>query len=335
MTSVVVYKKLPECLLASLQSEFDVTYFEQVDGSNHARFVDAIKDADGLLGASVRLSADMLEPARRLRVISSISVGLDQFDLAYLDGRGIMLAHTPDVLTETTADAMFALLLASARRIVELAEFVKAGQWTGSIGAAHYGVNVHGKTIGLVGMGRIGRAVARRAHLGFGMKVLYHSRSAAPDAESAFGATAVALDTLLAQADFVCLVLPLTRATERLIGEREFALMRPDAILINGARGRIVDEAALIDALRAGRLRAAGLDVFEHEPFPADSPLLKMANVIALPHLGSATAETRLAMARLAVDNLRAGLRGETPPCLANAPDNRITKTLTRTRTRR
>jgi len=313
MTSVVVYKKLPRSLLASLQSEFDVTYFEKIDASNHARFTDAIKGADGLLGASVRLSADMLEQAPRLRIISSISAGLDQFDLAYLNGRGIMLAHTPDVLTETTADAIFALLLASARRFVELAGFVKAGQWTGSIGETHYGVNVHGKTIGLVGMGRIGRAVARRAHLGFGMKVLYHSRSAAPDAESAFGATAVALDTLLTRADFVCLVLPLTRATERLIGEREFALMRPDAIFINGARGRIVDETALIAALRAGRIRAAGLDVFEREPLPADSPLLTMANVIALPHLGSATAETRLAMATLAVENLRAGLRGETP----------------------
>lgn len=324
MTSVVVYKKLPERLLASLQSEFDVTYFEKIDGSNRAAFIEAIKDADGLLGASVRLSAEMLEPARRLRIISSISVGLDQFDLAYLDGRGIMLAHTPDVLSETTADAIFALLLATARRIVELAEFVRAGRWTGSIGATQYGVNVHGKTIGLVGMGRIGRAVARRAHLGFGMKVLYHSRSPAPDAESAFGATAVALDTLLAQADFVCLVLPLSPATERLIGAREFALMRPDAIFINAARGRIVDEAALIAALGEHRIRAAGLDVFEREPLPADSPLPKMANVIALPHLGSATAETRLAMATLAVDNLRAGLRGETPPCLANVPHNNM-----------
>lgn len=324
MTSVVIYKKLPASLLASLQSEFDVTCFDKVDESNRARFAAAITDADGLIGASVRLSADMLEPARHLRIISSISVGLDQFDVAYLSRRGIMLAHTPDVLTETAADAIFALLLASARRIVELAEFVKAGRWTASIGDAHYGVNVHGKTLGLVGMGRIGRAVARRAHLGFGMKVLYHNRSAAPDAEAAFGATAVSLDTLLTQADFVCLVLPLTRETERLIGAREFALMRPDAIFINGARGRIVDEAALIAALREGRIRAAGLDVFEREPLPADSPLLRMANVIALPHLGSATAETRLAMATLAVENLRAGLRGEAPPGLVNVShDNR------------
>ena len=320
MTSVVVYKKLPECLLASLQNEFDVTYFEYINDSNRARFADAIKGADGLLGASVRLTADLLDKAPHLRIISSISAGLDQFDLAYLDRRGIMLAHTPDVLTETTADAIFALLLASARRVVELAGLVKAGRWTGSIGETHYGTNVHGKTIGLVGMGRIGHAVARRAHLGFGMKVLYHSRSAAPDAESAFGATAVSLDTLLTRADFVCPVLPLTRETERLIGAREFALMRADAIFINGARGRIVDEAALIAALQARQIRAAGLDVFEREPLPADSPLLMMANVIALPHVGSATAETRLAMATLAVENLRAGLRGETPPCLANSP---------------
>ena len=161
MTSVVVYKKLPGCLLASLQSEFDVTCFDQVDDSNRARFAEAIKGAEGLLGASVRLSADILEQAPRLRIISSISVGLDQFDVPYLDRRGIMLAHTPDVLSETTADAIFALLLASARRIVELAGFVKAGRWTESIGAAHYGVNVHGKTIGLVAWG--GSAAPSRA----------------------------------------------------------------------------------------------------------------------------------------------------------------------------
>lgn len=266
----------------------------------------------------------MLEQAPRLEIISTISVGVDQFDVDYLTRRGILLASTPTVLTEATADTIFALMMASARRVVELAEFVKAGKWTSSIGEALYGVNVHAKTIGVVGMGRIGRAVARRAHLGFGMNVLYHSRSAAPDAEAAFSAKAVSLETLLSQADFVCVVLPLTPATERLIGRREFALMRPDSVFINGSRGRIVDEAALIEALQEGRIRAAGLDVFEREPLSADSPLLKMANVVALPHIGSATRETRLAMAELAVENLRAGLRGEPPPCLVNASIDNI-----------
>ena len=317
--SIVVYKKIPDSLLSALQSEFDVSYFAEINPANHARFVDAIQGADGLLGASVRLSADMLERAHRLKIISTISVGVDLFDVDDLTRRHILLANTPDVLTEATADTIFALVLASARRVVELAEFVKAGKWTGSIDETHYGVDVHGKTIGVVGMGRIGHAVARRAHLGFGMHVLYYNRSPAPDAETAFSARAVSLDTLLSQADFVCVVLPLTAATERLIGRRELALMRPGAIFINGSRGRIVDESALIEALQEGRLRAAGLDVFEREPLAADSPLLHMDNVVALPHIGSATHETRLAMAELAVENLRAGLRGDRPRYVVNA----------------
>ena len=320
----MVYKKIPEALLASLQADFHVTCFDAIDSANQARFVEAIRHADGLLGASVTLTPAMLEPATRLKIISTISVGVDQFDVDYLTRRGILLVNTPDVLTEATADTIFALVMATARRVVELANYVKAGKWTGSVDKAHYGVNVHGKTLGVIGMGRIGSAVARRAHLGFGMDVLYYNRSPAPEAEAAYDAKAVPLDTLLARADFVCVVLPLTAATDRLIGKRELALMRPEAIFINGARGRIVDEAALIDALRAGRLRAAGLDVFEREPLPADSPLLAMDNVVALPHIGSATHETRLAMATLAVENLRAGLRGEVPRYLVNAPLNNM-----------
>lgn len=316
--SVAVYKKLPEVLLSGLRDEFELSYFEGIDDANRADFIEALKTADGLLGASMKVSAQLLEPATRLAIISTISAGVDQFDLDYLNRRGIMLAHTPDILTETTADTIFALILASARRVVELAEFVKAGQWTRSIDEMHYGVNVHAKTIGIVGMGRIGRAVARRAHLGFGMRVLYHNRSAAPDAETTFNAERVALDMLLSQADFVCVVLPLTAATQGLIGRREFALMHQDAIFINASRGAVVDEAALIEALQQGLIRGAGLDVFEREPLSADSPLLKMRNVVALPHIGSATHETRFAMAKLAVENLTAGLRGERPRTLAN-----------------
>lgn len=315
---VVVYKKLPEILLSALRGRFDVSYFEGIDGGNRARFLQAIESADGLLGASVKLTAEMLEPAARLRVVSTISVGVDQFDVGYLSSRGIVLVNTPDVLTETTADTIFALILCSARRVVELAEFVKAGQWTHSIGEAHYGRNVHSKTIGVLGMGRIGRAVARRANLGFGMQVLYTNAVAVPEVDSAFAARMVPLDTLLAEADFVCVVLPLTPQTERMIGAREFALMRPGAIFINGSRGRIVDESALIEALQAGRIHGAGLDVFEHEPLPAASPLLRMRNVVALPHIGSATHETRFAMAQLAVDNLVAVLDGKRPRCQVN-----------------
>jgi phosphogluconate 2-dehydrogenase/gluconate 2-dehydrogenase len=310
MKKLVVYKEIPGPLLAFLRERFEVTYFAYIDSGNYAAFAAAVRDAHGLLGASVPIGLALLEPARLLEAISTISVGADQFDVDYLTARGIVLAYTPDVLTEATADAIFALILASARRVVELAEFVRAGEWQQSIGPAQYGVNVHSKTLGILGMGRIGQAVARRARLGFGMHILYYNRSPAPAAEAEFAATRLPLDELLTQADFVSVVLPLTPATEKLIGGREFALMKPGATFINGSRGRIVDEPALIEALRQGTIHAAGLDVFEHEPLPVNSPLLSMKNVIALPHIGSATHETRYAMAQLAVDNIVAALAG-------------------------
>jgi gluconate 2-dehydrogenase len=315
---VVVYKALPPALLARLRDEFDLTCFERIDAGNHALFAQAIQSADGLLGASVPIGPALLAGAHRLKVISTISAGVDQFDVDDLTRRGIVLAHTPDALTETTADTIFMLLMMAARRAVELADFIRSGAWTHSIDEALFGMNVHAKTLGIIGMGRIGRALARRAHAGFGMKLLYANRSAAPDVEAAFEARAVPLDKLLSEADFVCVTLPLTPETTQLIGAREFALMRPDAIFVNGSRGRVVDEAALVDALQQGRLRAAGLDVFEREPLPADSPLLKLRNVVALPHIGSATHETRMAMAQTAIDNLVAALRGERPRFVAN-----------------
>lgn len=317
MKKLVIYRELAAPLLVLLKERFDVTYFDNIDADNHAKFAAAVRGAHGLLGTSVTMDRLLLEPARELEAISTISVGYDNFDVDYLTERGIVLMHTPDVLTEATADTIFALILASARRVVEMAEFVKAGEWTRSIGPAHYGVDVHSKTLGILGMGRIGQAVARRARLGFGMNILYAHRRVVPSAETQFDARLLPLDELLAQSDFVCLTLPLTPATRRLIGAREFALMKPGAILINGARGAIVDESALIEALRKGTLHAAGLDVFEREPLPVDSPLLAMKNVVALPHVGSATHETREAMARLAVDNIVAAFEGR-PQCVVN-----------------
>jgi gluconate 2-dehydrogenase len=282
----------------------------QVDPARHDAFVAALREADGGIGASVKITPAMLEGATRLKALSTISVGFDQFDVADLTRRGIVLAHTPDVLTESTADTVFSLILASARRVVELAAWVKAGQWQHSIGPALFGVDVQGKTLGIVGLGRIGGAVARRAALGFNMQVLYTNRSANPEAEAAYGARRVELAELLATADFVCLQVPLTEETRHMIGAKELASMKKSAILINASRGAIVDESALIDALRNGTIHGAGLDVFEKEPLPADSPLLQMANVVALPHIGSATHETRHAMARNAAENLVAALAG-------------------------
>ncbi len=310
MQKLVVYTAIPEPLLAQLRQRFEVTYFESVNTGNRAAFVSAVHSAHALLGSSVQMDRALLDPARELKAIATITVGYDAFDVDYLSERGIVLSNTPDVLTETTADAIFALVLATARRVVELAEFIKAGEWRESIGAAQFGVNVHSKTLGIVGMGRVGQAVARRGRLGFGMNILYHNRNPAPAAEAELGARLLPLDELLTQSDFVCLVVPLSAATEKLIGAREFALMKRSAIFVNGARGRIVDEAALIAALRAGTIHGAGLDVFEHEPLSVDSPLLTMKNVVALPHIGSATHETRYDMARLAVDNIIAAMAG-------------------------
>lgn len=315
---VVLYKKLSPTLMARLQELAEVTLIDSLDAQGLAKLRAALPRAHGLLGASLKLDAELLGLAPDLEAIASVSVGVDNYDIDYLSERRILLSNTPDVLTETTADTGFALILASARRVVELANRVRAGQWDRNIGPAHFGTDVHGKTLGIIGMGRIGEALAQRGHFGFGMPVIYHSHSPKPAVEQRFNAQYRSLPQLLQEADFVCLTLPLTAETEGLIGAQQFALMRPETIFINISRGKVVDEKALIEALRSGQIRAAGLDVFEREPLNPDSPLLQLDNVVATPHIGSATHETREAMARCAVDNLLAALAGERPKNLVN-----------------
>ena len=303
---IVVYKALPADVADYLREHAELI---DVDADQPGALAAALKDADGAIGASVKITPAMLDGSR-VKALSTISVGYDQFDVPDLTKRGIVLAHTPDVLTESTADTVFSLILASARRVVELADWVKAGHWKGSIGPAQFGVDVQGKTLGIVGLGRIGGAVARRAALGFNMKVLYTNRSPNDVAERNYGARRVELDELLASSDFVCLQVPLTDATRHLIGAEQLKKMKKSAILINASRGATVDEQALIAALEAGTIHGAGLDVFEREPIDPASPLLRMPNVVALPHIGSATHETRHAMARCAAENLVAALAG-------------------------
>ncbi|MFW0757818.1 2-hydroxyacid dehydrogenase [Pseudomonas sp. H11T01] len=315
---VVLYKKLSPVLMARLHEHAHVTLIDKLDSDGLMRLRDALPSAQGLLGASLRLDAELLDLAPQLEAVASVSVGVDNYDIDYLTLRNILLSNTPDVLTETTADTGFALILATARRVVELANLVRAGQWTQNIGPMHFGSDVHGKTLGIIGMGRIGEALAQRGHFGFGMPVIYHSHSPKPAVEKRFNAQYRSLSELLQHADFICLTLPLTAETEGLIGAREFALMRPESIFINISRGKVVDEAALIEALQRRQIRAAGLDVFEREPLEHDSPLLQLNNVVATPHIGSATHETREAMARCAVDNLLAALAGERPANLVN-----------------
>ncbi|WP_295463647.1 D-glycerate dehydrogenase [uncultured Pseudomonas sp.] len=315
---VIHYKALSPALTARLEEAFDLEFVDLKAPGGEVRLRERLPEAQGLLGSSFKLTPELLDLAPKLEAIASVSVGFDSYDLSYLERRGILLCNTPDVLTESVADAAFALLLATARRIVELADWVRAGHWQASLGEAHFGCDVHGKTLGLVGMGRIGQAIARRAHLGFGMQVHYTAHAAKPAVDERYGARFLPLPELLASCDFLCVTVPLSDETHHLLGAAELARLPAHAILINVSRGPVIDETALIAALQEGRLRGAGLDVFDREPVAPDSPFLQLSNVVPTPHLGSATHETREAMARCAVDNLLAALSGQRPANLVN-----------------
>lgn len=307
MKKVVVYKPLPEETIQYLRAHADVTI---VDPKQQGELIEALEDADGAIGTGVKMNAETLDGATCLKVISTVSVGYDAFDIAYLNRRGILLTNTPDVLTESTADTAFSLVLLTARRLAELAAFVKAGKWTKKIADDRFGVDVHHKTLGIVGLGRIGTAVARRAALGFQMNVLYVDGGVNALAEREYGAKKVELDELLKSSDFVLLQAPLTKETRNLISTPQLKAMKRTAFLINASRGPIVDEPALIEALKEGVIAGAGLDVYWEEPLPVESPLLKLDNVVTLPHIGSATHETRQAMNKNAAENVIGALNG-------------------------
>lgn len=315
---VILYRDIPVEERQRLEAQYDVTFFNSINEDNKGAFIAALADAEGLIGTSTKMSSELLSLAPKLKAASTISVGTDLYDLNYLTERGIPLMHTPGVLNETTADTMFTLIMCAARRAVELSNMVREGRWTSNIGEALYGTDVHGKTLGIIGMGRIGYAIAKRGHFGFDMKIQYSNRSRKQDAEQTLSATYMEMEELLQTSDFVCVMTPLTPETERLIGAKEFAMMKKSAIFINGSRGKVIDEAALVDALSNGTIRAAGLDVFEVEPLSGDSPLCKLDNAVLFPHIGSATAETRLAMITCAVDNLINALNGNISKNCAN-----------------
>ena len=310
--NVVVFRTIPDDLLERIQARHQVVVADPRRAEQLPRFREALHDADGLIGSSFRLGAQELAGSPRLRVISSISVGVDNYDLACLKQRGITLCHTPGVLTETTADTVFAMIIATSRRLVELSNHVRDGHWTRNIGEDLFGWDVHGKTLGVLGFGRIGQAVARRAALGFGMPVVFHDPFAVQVPASLAGhAVRASFDDVLARADIVALTLPLSDETRGLMDAQAFAAMKRGAIFVNGSRGAIVREDALLAALDSGHLRAAGLDVFAVEPLAQDSPLRTHPKVTPFPHIGSATHETRRAMAELATDNLLRVLDGE------------------------
>jgi len=271
-----------------------------------------------LVTGSERIDARALANAKDLKIVANISVGYNNFDVPAMTAAGVMATNTPDVLTDTTADFGFALLMATARRITESEHWVRNGHWDKwSIVNNPLGVDLHHSTIGIIGMGRIGQGIAKRA-LGFGMNVVYHNRSRLSESdEKACGSKYVSKDELLKTADHVVLVLPYTKESHHTIGAKEIALMKPTATLVNIARGGIVDDVALAQALKANKIFAAGLDVFEGEP-NVHSDLLKLSNVVLAPHIASATEKTRRAMVDLAIDNMRAALAGKKPPSLIN-----------------
>ncbi|MBW2061018.1 MAG: D-glycerate dehydrogenase [Deltaproteobacteria bacterium] len=278
------------------------------------------RDADGLLTLLTdRIDSVVMKAAPRLKVISNLAVGYDNIDIVEATRRGIVVGNTPEVLTETTADLTFALLMALARRVVEADNYTRKRRWQTWGPQTLLGQDIHSATLGIAGLGRIGAGVARRAK-GFNMKVLYYDPIRQSEREEReLGVEYVPeLETLLSAADFITLHLPLLPSTRHLIGAAEFAAMKPTAVFINTSRGPIVDQRALYEALKSRQIFAAGLDVTEVEPIPPDDPLLTLDNVVITPHIGSASFETRRRMAFMAAENLLAGLRGEVPPNCVN-----------------
>ncbi|OPY10344.1 MAG: putative 2-hydroxyacid dehydrogenase [Syntrophaceae bacterium PtaB.Bin038] len=315
---ILVSGHLTEDILSLLARECDVRANGEDRPMDRAALLEAVAGVDGLLAMITDgIDAELMDRAPRLRVVSNMAVGYNNIDVAAATARGIVVTNTPGILTEATAELAFALILATARRVVDLDRRTRAGEWTCWAPLLFLSREVSGKTLGVVGLGRIGKAVARRAQA-FGMKVLYHSRSRLkPEEERDLGVEYAERDELLRKADFVSLHVPLSGETRHLIGPRELRLMKQTSYLINTSRGAVVDEAALVEALREKRIEGAGLDVYENEPLLAPG-LTALDNVVLMPHVGSATYETRMEMARMAADHLLAGLRGQRPAHVVN-----------------
>ncbi len=321
---VFVTRAIDRAALERLRAAAAVTVWPDTIPPPASALRSALAHADAILSMLTdKIDERMIAGAPRLRVISNLAVGVDNIDLDAATRAGIAVGHTPGVLTEATADLAFGLLMAAARRIAEADRHVRAGKWRTWGPMTMLGRDVHASTLGLIGFGAIGNAMARRA-TGFGMRVLYLKHSSSKrnppgnDAPRVAGAVGVSLPRLLAQSDYVSIHVPLTSKTRRMIGAREFALMKPGAILINTARGSVVDQAAMVAALKSGHLGGAGLDVTDPEPIASDDPLLRLDNVVITPHIGSASIAARARMAAMAVDNILAVFSGRVPRWCAN-----------------
>jgi glyoxylate reductase len=319
---VYVTRELPERGMKIIKERFDAEVWPEYGPPPKTEMIRKARDVDALVTLlSDKIDAEVFDAAPKLKIVAQMAVGFDNIDVAEATRRGIYVTNTPGVLTETTADFAWALLMAVARRVVEADKYVRSGQWKVSWHPSMLlGRDVYGATLGIVGAGRIGTAVARRAK-GFNMKILYYDVvPMPPEIEKELGAKRVDLDTLLRESDFVSIHVPLIKETCHLINEEKLKLMKKTAYLINNSRGAVVDEKALYKALKEGWIAGAALDVFEQEPTPLDNPLLKLDNVVVAPHISSASYETRSRMAEMVAENLVAFFDGKTPPNLVN-PD--------------
>jgi lactate dehydrogenase-like 2-hydroxyacid dehydrogenase len=315
---ILVTREVFDETIAYLEQHCEVESNQADVALDPERLKARIADKQGLMCALTdRVDAAVLDAARGLKVVANIAVGYNNIDLPACTARGVMATNTPGVLDDSTADLAWALMLAAARRITEVERYIRQGEWKGWRLKQWLGIDVHHATLGIVGMGRIGQVIARRAS-GFDMQVLYHNRKRIDASiEQRLNATYASLDDLLERSDFVVLQVPYSPETHHLIGAKQMKLMKPTAILVNSTRGGVVDDAALIEALRDGTIRAAGLDVFENEP-ELNPAFLQLDNVALAPHIGSSTEATRRAMAMTAAKNLVAALTGATPPNLLN-----------------
>lgn len=314
---VVVFSQIDPEILTRLQQQYHVVEINPKLGDVQTQIQQAVVDADGMIGAGRLLNASNLATAQKLTIISSVSVGYDNYDLAYLKQKQICLAHTPHVLTETTADLAFTLLMSAAKQVGRLDQWTKQGHWKRTVGPDQFGQDIFGRTLGIIGLGNIGQAIARRGFHGFNMNILYHGRQEKPERAEALQARYCDLNTLLQQSDFVVLAVDLNADSEHLIDQAALAQMQKHAVLINISRGQVIDEQALVEAIQQRRIFAAGLDVYQHEPLQ-QSELFALEHVVTLPHVGSATAQTRKKMAELAYRQLVDALEGKKPQYLVN-----------------
>ncbi|NMH68468.1 D-glycerate dehydrogenase [Bacillus sp. RO3] len=312
--SIYITRKLPESIIAPLQAQFEVDMWEDEDVPVPRDILLHKAEASSALLTmlSDNVDQELIQNSPSLKVVANLAVGYDNIDLEAAKQRGVIICNTPDVLTETTADLTFGLLMATARRIVEADRYIKEGKWKSWSPLLLAGLDIHQKTLGIVGMGSIGEAVARRAK-GFNMEVLYHNRSRKKESEQRLGVHYATFEDLLKRSDFVVVLAPLNEGTLGMFQIEQFTVMKETAIFINAARGAMVNEEALERAIVTGEIAGAGLDVFESEPIDPDHPLLALDQVVALPHIGSASQETRYRMMSLCVENILAVLKGNEP----------------------